>query len=217
MRALIGEDEALMRHGLVLLLERAGITVVAAVEDGAALLAECERQRPDLVLTDIRMPPDHRDEGLRATLAIKARWPGTGVVILSHHAQRGVAIDILRNHATGVGYLLKQRVADVDRFVADLRAVATGRTVLDPEVVSLLMSGAPASATEGLTERQERVLGLMARGHSNAAIARELSLSEKSVVHHVSHIYDVLGLALTPDTHRRVQAVVMHLGAEWPQ
>lgn len=217
MRVVLGEDEALMRHGLVLLLERAGFSVVGVAANEEELVGETEHHRPDLVVTDIRMPPDHRDEGLRAAARVKARWPEIGVVVLSHHAQRGVAVDLLRDHATGIGYLLKQRVADVDQFLADLRSVAHGRTVIDPDVVSLLMTGAPRAATEGLTDRQERVLGLMARGYSNAAIARELSLSEKSVVHHVSHIYDILGLELTPDAHRRVQAVVRHLSADrWP-
>jgi DNA-binding NarL/FixJ family response regulator len=160
------------------------------------------------------MPPEHRDEGLQATWRIKTRWPDIGVMVLSHHAQRGIAVDLVRDYATGIGYLLKQRVADVEQFTEDLRAVAAGRTVIDPQVVSLLMSGAPVSASHDLTARQERVLGLMARGYSNAAIAQELSLSEKSVVHHVSHIYDVLGLPLTSETHRRVRAVVMHLGSE---
>lgn len=216
MRVVIGEDEVLMRQGLRLVLERAGFSVEAAAEDAEGLLHETERRRPDVVVTDIRMPPEHRDEGLRATQQIKSTWPEIGVMVLSHHVQRGIAVELLRNHAVGIGYLLKQRVADVDQFTDDVRAVAGGRTVMDPEVVSLLMSAAPAAATAGLTARQERVLGLMAQGLSNAAIARELSLSEKSVVHHVSHIYDVLGLPLTSDTHRRVQAVVRHLTARSP-
>lgn len=210
-RVIIGEDEALMRQGLQLILERSGFQVLATAEDGQALVAATERHRPDLVVTDIRMPPTHRDEGLRATREIKTRWPGIGVMMLSHHAQRGIAVDLVRDHATGIGYLLKQRVADVDQFTHDLRAVAGGRTVMDPEVVTLLMSGASAGATRNLTERQERVLGLMARGFSNAAIARELHVSEKSVVHHVSHIYELLQLPVAEDSHRRVQAVIKFL------
>ena len=210
-RVIIGEDEALMRHGLQLILERSGFQVLATAEDGRALVAATERHRPDLVVTDIRMPPTHRDEGLRATREIKTRWPAIGVMMLSHHAQRGVAVDLVRDHATGIGYLLKQRVANVDQFTHDLRAVAGGRTVMDPEVVTLLMSGAPAGSIRNLTERQERVLGLMARGFSNAAIARELRVSEKSVVHQVSHIYEVLQLPVAVDAHRRVQAVIKFL------
>lgn len=208
---IIGEDETLMRHGLQLILERFGFRVLATAEDGPSLVDAIAQDRPDLVVTDIRMPPTHRDEGLRATREIKSRWPEIGVMVLSHHAQRGIAVDLVREHATGIGYLLKQRVADVDQFTHDLRAVAGGRTVLDPEVVTLLMSGAPPGTTQNLTERQERVLGLMARGLSNAAIGRELHVSEKSVVHYVSHVYEVLGLPVAADTHRRVQAVIRYL------
>ncbi len=214
MRVVIGEDEVLMRQGLTLLLEAEGFTVVGVAEDGEVLLAQTERHHPDLVVTDIRMPPEHRDEGLQATLRIKQRWPEIGVMLLTHHAQRGVALDLLQDHASGIGYLLKQRVADVAQFTAHLRAVAEGVTVLDPEVVTLLMRAPGPAATRRLTAQQERVLALMAEGHSNAAIARTLSMTEKSVVHHVSHIYDVLGLTPTPNTHRRVQAVVQHLARD---
>lgn len=215
-RIVIGEDEALMRDGLQLILERSGFRVLAAVQDGRALVEVTERHRPDLVVTDIRMPPTHRDEGLRATREIKSRWPETGVMMLSHHAQRGIAVDLVRDHATGIGYLLKQRIADVDQFTHDLRAVAGGRTVMDPEVVTVLMSGAPAGSIQSLTERQERVLALMARGFSNAAIAEELHVSEKSVVHYVSQIYKTLRLPVDADSHRRVQAVIRFLAGDRP-
>jgi DNA-binding NarL/FixJ family response regulator len=210
-RIVIGEDETLMRHGLQLILERSGFHVLAAARDGRALVEATEQHHPELVVTDIRMPPTHRDEGLQATREIKSRWPEIGVMMLSHHAQRGIAVDLVRNYATGIGYLLKQRVADVDQFTHDLHAVAGGRTVMDPEVVTLLMSGAPAGSIQSLTERQRRVLGLMARGFSNAAIAQELHVSEKSVIHYVSEIYKALRLPVTADAHRRVQAVIRFL------
>ena len=132
-------------------------------------------------------------------------------MVLSHHVQSGYTSELLRGNASGVGYLLKQRVMDMDAFAHDLRKVAGGGTVLDPEVVNLLMERVRTTSPGGLTDQQERVLALMARGFSNAAIARELHIREKSVVRHVSHVYDALGLQETPDAHRRVQAVVQHL------
>ena len=211
MRIVMAEDEALMSHGLYLLLTRAGFDVVAMASDGDSLLEETARHEPDLVLTDIRMPPDFSDEGLRAALQIKRDRPAVGVIVLSHHVQRGNAVELFGAHAAGVGYLLKQRVTNVEAFTRDLRTVAEGGTALDPEVVTMLLARARTTTGGDLTERQERVLELMARGHSNSAIARELCLTEKSVVHHVSHIYELLGLPVTPDVHRRVQAVVRHL------
>jgi DNA-binding NarL/FixJ family response regulator len=209
-RVVIGEDDVLMRHGLALLVESSGFEVVALADDGDALVELTMQHRPDLVVTDVRMPPNHRDEGLRAALEIKRQLPATGVLVLSHYVQRGYTVDLLREGASGVGYLLKQRVMDVEAFGRDLATVAAGGTVLDPEVVTLLMASARTTSADRLTERQKAVLRLMARGLSNAAIARELHIREKSVVRHVSHIYDLLGLVDTPDTHRRVQAVVQH-------
>lgn len=212
----IGEDESLMRDGLRLILERSGFRVLAAARDGRELVGSTQEHHPDLVVTDIRMPPTLRDEGLQATREIKARWPEIGVMVLSHHAQRGIAVDLVRDHGTGIGYLLKQRVADVDQFTHDLHTVAGGRTVLDPEIVTLLMSGVPARSIQALTERQNRVLALMASGLSNAAIAQQLHVSEKSVIHYVSEVYKVLGLPVDADSHRRVQAVVRFLGESAP-
>ena len=211
MRVVIAEDEALMRQGLRVLIADAGFEVVDAAEDGEGLLRAVATHRPELVVTDIRMPPDHRDEGLRAAVQIRREQPGVAVMVLSHHVQRGYTTDLLRGDAAGVGYLLKQRVMDVETFTRDLHTVAAGGTVLDPEVVTMLMSRARTTSSTRLTERQEDVLSLMARGLSNAAIARELRLQERSVIRHVSHIYSLLGLPDTPDSHRRVQAVVMHL------
>jgi len=210
-RVVIGEDEALMRQGLTLMVSGAGFDVVAVAGDGDAVVSETLQHRPDLLITDIRMPPEHRDEGLRAALRIKNELPQTGVMVLSHHVQRAYTTELLRRNASGVGYLLKQRVMNVDAFAHDLRTVAAGGTVLDPEVVTLLMARARTTSSDALTERQEDVLSLMARGLSNSAIARELNIQEKSVVRHISHIYDLLGLEATPNAHRRVQAVVQHL------
>jgi DNA-binding NarL/FixJ family response regulator len=216
-RVVIGEDEALLRDGLALVLERAGAEVVAAVGDGAALEAAAAEHEPDLVVTDIRMPPSFRDEGLRAALEIRARRPATAVLVLSHYVQRRYADELLSSGEAGggIGYLLKQRVSDVEAFCISVRAVAGGDTVLDPEVVSILT--ARASRTEPLarlTARQLEVLDLMARGYSNAAIAAELVVTERAVVSHTSHIYDALAISPAPGVHRRVLAVLSHLARE---
>lgn len=213
MRVVIAEDEAILRRGLQLLLEEDGIEVAEAVGDAPALHDAVERARPDLVITDIRMPPTHTDEGLVAALRIRAEHPGTAVVVLSQHVQRRSAGALLMGDRGGVGYLLKQRIADVDTFLDDLRTVAAGGTALDPDVVEVMMNRAVRSdnAVARLTPRQREVLALMAEGRSNARIAAELFLSEKAVVQHTSRIYDALGLAVDPEAHRRVLAVLHHL------
>lgn len=210
MRIVIGEDEALLRQGLTHVLEHAGHEVVGTAADVAELRRHARERAPDLVVTDIRMPPTHTDEGLVAALEIHRRRPRTAIVVLSQHVQRRYATELLAARPTGVGYLLKQRIADVDAFTEDLRQVSGGATVLDPEVVTLMMSRARDALT-GLTSRQREVLALMAEGRSNAAIARRLSVSERAVVQHTSHIYDELGLPLSDDDHRRVLAVVRYL------
>jgi DNA-binding NarL/FixJ family response regulator len=213
MRVVIGEDEALMRQGLSLVLERAGLEVAAVAGDGEDLVRKVSAHRPDLAVTDIRMPPGHTDEGLRAALEIRARLPHTAILVLSHHVQRRYAIELLeRTNGAGVGYLLKQRVTDVDAFCADVRRICDGASVLDPEVVSLVLAQAsPDGPLSRLTARQLEVLELMAQGRSNAAIAERLVISEKAVVRHVSHIYGELDLRQSPDDHRRVLAVLQHL------
>ncbi len=216
MRVVIADDEVLLREGLIRVLEQGGMEVVAAVGDPAALEEAVRTERPRLVITDIRMPPTHRDEGLVAALHIRERHPGTSVVVLSQHVQRRHAHDLLRagdGMRGGVGYLLKQRIADVDAFLEDVRSIASGRTVIDPEVVSIMVARAQLSAAPvaELTPRQREVLALMAEGRSNAAIAERLVVSEKAVVRHVSHIYDALGLAVDNDGHRRVLAVMHYL------
>jgi len=214
-RVVIAEDEVLLREGLAHVLENDGIEVVSAVGTAGELEAEVARLEPDLVITDIRMPPTHTDEGLVAALRIRQAHPGVAVVVLSQHVQRRYATELLEQHDGGVGYLLKQRIADVRTFTADLRRVQAGGTALDPDVVAVLLSR--ASKTSGpvgnLTPRQLEVLGLMAEGRSNAHIAARLGTSEKAVVQHTSRIYDTFGLPVAADDHRRVLAVIRYLAA----
>jgi DNA-binding NarL/FixJ family response regulator len=211
-RVVIGEDQALMREGLVLVLRRAGFDVAAAAGDADSLLRAGQTCHPDLVVTDIRMPPQHADDGLRAALALKKASPGIAVLILSQHVLQRYAEELLESGPGGVGYLLKQRIADVESFCADARRVAGGGTVLDPEVVSAVLTRARRyDPLSRLTSRQHEVLALMAEGRSNAAIAEKLSLTGKAVVRHISHIYDELGLEPSPEDHRRVLAVVRYL------
>lgn len=210
MRVVIGEDETLLREGLTLVLEREGFEVVAAVADADEVVAAGDRTAPDLVLTDLRMPPTRTDDGLRAALRIRAARPGTPVVVLSQHVNGEYAAELLGDDATAVGYLLKQRIADAGNFCADLRRVAAGGTALDPVVVRAMLTRRD-DAVERLSPRRLEVLGLIAQGRSNAAISRMLGISEKSVVAHTSGIYDALGLADDADDHRRVLAVVRYL------
>ncbi|MFC5066300.1 response regulator [Actinomycetospora atypica] len=210
MRVVIGEDEALLREGLTLLLGREGFEVVAAVGDAPAVVEHARRLAPDLVLTDIRMPPDRTDDGLRAAVRIRAAQPGVAVVVLSQHVHGQYAVELLGARARGVGYLLKQRVADVGNFVRDLRRVADGDVALDPEVVTAMLARRD-DGVERLSARRREVLGLVAEGRSNAAIARRLGITEKAVVAHVSGVYEALGLADDADDHRRVLAVVRYL------
>ena len=218
MRVIIGEDEVLLREGLRHVLTQDGFEVVAAVGDAETLQREVELQRPELVITDIRMPPTHTDEGLIAALRIRESHPGIPVVVLSQYVQRRYATELLDQNSGGFGYLLKQRIADVTTFTADLRRVAAGGTALDPEVVSVLVTRASrtSGAVGSLTPRQVEVLSLMAEGRSNARIAGDLFLSEKAVVQHTSHIYTALGLPVDGDDHRRVLAVLRFLAAVAP-
>lgn len=219
MRVVIGEDETLLRQGLQLLLEGAGMEVVAAVGAADLLLEAVARGRPDLVVTDIRMPPDRTDDGLRAALRIRADWPGTAVMVLSQFVQRRYALELLGGGSAGragVGYLLKERIADVDEFCDALRHVAAGGTVLDPEVVEIMMATTSTAALGGLTPRQREVLSLIAEGRSNAAIAARLQVSEKAVVQHSSRIYDQFGLPNEGHVHRRVLAVIRYLAEAAP-
>jgi DNA-binding NarL/FixJ family response regulator len=213
MRVVIGEDEALLRQGLTHVLEHAGHEVVGTAANADELLRHTAERGPDLVITDIRMPPHHSDEGLIAALTIHRTRPETAIVVLSQHVQRRYAVELLEERPTGVGYLLKQRIADIPTFCADLERVREGGTILDPEVVELMLAKArrERGAVDGLTARQREVLALVAQGRTNAAVARRLSITEKAVVQHVSHIYDQLGLPPSDDDHRRVLAVLRYL------
>jgi DNA-binding NarL/FixJ family response regulator len=212
-RVVIGEDEALLREGLELVLGEAGIEVAGVASDATELVRLARTEAPDLVVADIRMPPGDADDGLRAALEIRAARPETAVMILSQYVHRQYAVELLAEGSSGVGYLLKQRVADAASFCSDVRRVAAGATVLDPEVVAVMLARARRDddAIGELTPRQREVLGLIAEGRSNAAIARQLVITEKAVVQHVSHIYDHLGLAPSSDDHRRVLAVVQYM------
>lgn len=213
MRVVIGEDEVLLRQGLIHILSHGGHQVVGAAGNAVELVRYTEDHRPDLVITDIRMPPRHADEGLVAALRIHRSHPEIAIVVLSQHVQRRYAVELLAERPSGVGYLLKQRIADAATFCADLDLVHAGGTVLDPEVVALLMARGRRDhpAVDRLTPRRREVLALMAEGRTNAAIARRLSITEKAVVAHASLIYDQLGLQPSEDDHRRVLAVLRYL------
>lgn len=213
MRVLIGEDEALLREGLSLVLATEPFDVVATAGDAGELVRLARSLVPDLVITDIRMPPDHTDDGLRAALRIRREQHQISVVVLSQHLQRRYAIELLSASPRGVGYLLKQSIADGATFRRNLIQVAAGGTSLDPEVVALMVAHArhERSGLDRLTPRQLEVMSLMATGRSNAHIARSLNVSERAVTQHVSHIYDELSLPVSDDDHRRVLAVIQYL------
>ncbi|WP_245679412.1 response regulator [Actinomadura hibisca] len=213
MRIVIAEDSVLLREGLSQILARFGHEVVADVGDAADLAAAVDEHEPDVVVTDVRMPPGFRDEGLRAALALRAKRPGLPILVLSQYVEQSYAADLLETGG-GVGYLLKDRVGEVAEFVAALERVAAGGTVIDPEVVRGLLARRRAdSPLERLTERERQVLALMAEGRSNGAIARALTVSEAAVVKHVGSIFTRLDLHQTPEDHRRVLAVVTFLRA----
>lgn len=213
MRILICEDESLLRQGLTHILEHAGHDVVGTAINADELIRQVDERNPDLVITDIRMPPDFTDEGLRAALQIRAAHPQIGIVVLSQHLQRRYAVELVADNAGGVGYLLKQRIADTATFCDDLERVAAGGTVLDPDVIALMITRADRehATMRHLTPRQQQVLALMAEGRSNAAIAQRLSITEKAVVQHASHLYDQFTLPPSNDDHRRVLAVIKYL------
>jgi DNA-binding NarL/FixJ family response regulator len=216
MRVVIGEDETLLREGLRRVLTDDGFKVVAAVASAPELISAVRELHPQLVVTDIRMPPGHADDGLQAALTLRRELPDIAVVVLSQHLQRRYADELLARGSVSLGYLLKQRIGDVGVFGADLRRVAAGGTVLDPEVVELMVTRARSRNPDlsRFTVRQLEVLKLMAQGRSNEAIARHLSVSEKNVVQHVSNIYNLLGLSASSDENRRVLAVVHYLSSQ---
>jgi DNA-binding NarL/FixJ family response regulator len=209
MRVVIAEDAAIMRNGLAEILTRRGHEVAAAVGDAEALLAAVAEHRPAVAVIDVRMPPGHTDEGLRAAVAVRRDYPGTAVLVFSQYIEAHAAAELLASTPSGVGYLLKDRVADVSDFVDALERVAAGGTVLDPEVVSGLLKR--HDTRSALTPRERDVLALVAQGRSNAAIAAELFISQKVVEKHVASIFDKLGLAPSDNDNRRVLAAIRYL------
>ncbi|WP_304528236.1 response regulator transcription factor [Kitasatospora sp. CB02891] len=213
---MLAEDSVLLREGLVGLLERFGHTVAAAVGDAPSLLTAVAEDRPDLVVTDVRMPPGLAEEGLRAAVALRTERPGLPVLVLSQYVQRSYAAELLADGDGAVGYLLKDRVGHVEEFLDAVDTVASGGTVVDPEVVRRLLSRR-RDPLERLTPREREVLELMARGCSNAEICRRLVVSEAAVAKHIGNILLKLDLPPAEDTHRRVLAVLAFLGGDEPR
>jgi DNA-binding NarL/FixJ family response regulator len=213
-RVVIAEDSVLLRAGLTRILADAGEEVVATVGDAPSLITVVERHSPDLAVVDVRMPPTHTDDGIRAALEVRARWPEVGLLVLSQYVEERYAIDLVARGTRGVGYLLKDRVADVGEFLAAARRVGSGGTALDPEVVSQLFARSRRrDPLEALTPREREVLGLMAEGRTNIAIADALVVTERAVQKHVGNIFAKLELPPTEHDHRRVLAVLRWLEA----
>ncbi|WP_447006853.1 response regulator transcription factor [Saccharothrix isguenensis] len=213
MRVVIAEDSTLLREGLTRLLAEAGFDVVAAVEDAPALMASVDEHRPDVAIVDIRMPPTHTDEGLRAALALRRLYPETGVLVLSQYVRVSYAAELLDAGADGVGYLLKDRVSDLAEFAASIRRVGAGGSAFDPEVVSRLLVRRRDDSDGRLTDRERSVLALMAEGRTNQAIAQRLFIAERTVEKHCTSIFTKLSLSASPHDHRRVLAVLRYLNA----
>ena len=217
MRVVIAEDNALLREGLIALLTDHDIEVVAQVDDGPGLLRVVNGHKPDLAIVDVRLPPTFTDEGVRAAIEVRRRHPATGILILSQYVEPVYTAELLAEGAEGVGYLLKERVAEVRTFLDALQRVAGGGTALDSEVVSALLRARDPRAGDGelgaLSPREREVLALMAEGRTNAAIARELVVTASAVEKHVSSIFSKLDLPASDDDHRRVLAVLTYLRA----
>jgi DNA-binding NarL/FixJ family response regulator len=207
MRVVIGEDQALFRAGLVRLLDDAGFEVVAQAADAPDLVRKVAAHRPEIVITDVRMPPGNSDDGLRAAQEIRARFPGIAVLVLSQYVVERAAVDLIGDNASGVGYLLKDRVADLDAFTDSIRRVANGGSALDPDVVARML-GRRRDPLDELTAREREVLALMAEGRSNQGIAERLVVTEHAVEKHVTSIMRKLDIAAGPGEHRRVLAVL---------
>jgi DNA-binding NarL/FixJ family response regulator len=211
-RVIVGEDQPIVREGIVRVLEAAGIEVVSVAGDAVELLGKARAYRPDVVVTDIQMPPDHTDDGLRAAQAIRASLPGTGVLVLSQYLEDRYALDLVGDRADGVGYLLKERVGDLATFVEAVRRVASGGSWLDPLVVERMVGRRRvAGPIERLTPREREVLGLMAQGLSNQGIADQLVVTVAAVERHVTSIFAKLDLLAETQLHRRVLAVLRFL------
>jgi DNA-binding NarL/FixJ family response regulator len=214
LRVVIAEDSALLREGLASLIAESGGTVVAKVGDGPSFVAAVAAHRPDVSVVDVRMPPTQRDEGLRAAIEARRRVPGSPVLVLSQYVERQYATELLADRAGGVGYLLKDRVADVREFMDALRRVARGGTALDPEVVAQLMVPRGSDARlQALTPREREVLAAMAEGLTNLGIATRLGISEGATEKHIGNIFGKLELPDSENDHRRVLAVLAYLGS----
>ncbi len=214
MRVVVADDTMLLREGVALLLGEAGFDVVGQASDAEELVQRVGDTAPDVAIVDLRMPPTHTDEGLRAALAIRERHPGTGVLVLSQHADVGLAMKLLESGAEGVGYMLKDRVADLEDFADAIRRVAVGGSALDPTIVSQLLSKRRATGPlDEITDRERAVLELMAEGRSNQGIAERLEISDRGVQKHVTSIFEKLDLPQGTDDNRRVLAVLTFLRA----
>ena len=212
MRVIVGEDSVLFREGIVRVLDEAGFEVVAQVGDAEELMEEVAAHKPDVAIVDIRMPPTETDDGLRAAIEIRRRMPETGVMVLSQYLEEGYALDLIADTAEGTGYLLKDRVGDVERFADSVRRVGEGGSALDPEVVAHVLGRRRRDdPLAELTEREHEVLTLMAEGRSNQAIAEQLEVSERAVEKHVTRIFGKLRLTPAAEDHRRVLAVLAFL------
>ena len=212
MRVVLADDTMLLREGVAMLLSEAGFDVVGQAGDAEDLIRKVRAHKPDVAVVDIRMPPTNTDDGLRAALEIRAELPDTGVLVLSQYVEEGYALDLVGESAGGVGYLLKDRVADVERFVDSVRRVADGGSALDPEVVSQLVGRARRDdPLAELTPREREVLELMAEGRSNNAIAEQMVVTERAVEKHVTRIFGKLRLMPAAEDHRRVLAVLAFL------
>jgi DNA-binding NarL/FixJ family response regulator len=213
-RVVVADDSVLMREGIVRLLEEAGHEVVAQAGDADDLTRKVRAHKPDVAVVDIRMPPTNTDDGLRAALALRAELPDTGVLVLSQYVEEGYAVDLLSEGGAGVGYLLKDRVGEIGLFTDAVERVAAGGSALDPEVVShMLQRKRSEDPLDELTPREREVLGLMAEGRSNKAIAEQLVVTERAIEKHVTSIFGKLRLSASSEDHRRVLAVLAYLRA----
>ncbi len=211
-RLVIADDSLLLREGLVRLLKESDFDVVAQAADAEDLIRKVGAHRPDVAIVDVRMPPDFTDEGLRAAREIRERWPETGVLVLSEHLEQALAMELFADGTDGLGYLLKQRVNDLDRFTAAIRRVASGGSALDPTVVSQLLGRASNDGPlDRLTGREREVLSLLAEGRSNQGMADTLFLTERGVEKHITNIYSKLEIPSASSDHRRVLAVLTYL------
>jgi DNA-binding NarL/FixJ family response regulator len=214
MRVVVADDSVLMREGIVRLLEEADFDVVAQAGDAEDLMRKVRAHKPDVAVIDIRMPPTNTDDGLRAALELRAELPDTGVLVLSQYVEEGYAVDLLSDGGEGVGYLLKDRIGDVRLFTDAVVRVAQGGSALDPEVVAhMLKRKRSEDPLDELTPREREVLGLMAEGRSNKAVAEQLVVTERAVEKHVTSIFGKLRLSAAPQDHRRVLAVLAYLRA----